>query len=146
MKINTQFPVAVHLLTLIAFSRKGSLTSDMLAESVNTNPVVVRRIMAKLKKSGLIDVKPGVGGAELKRPPNEISLLDISNAVNSSQRREIFDLHKNPNPKCFVGANIHEALNKPLAEAQRAMEESLKSHTLENIMMPIAQKTNRRVP
>lgn len=51
MKANTRFPVTIHILSYIAIKGTG-ITSEELAKSVNTNPVVVRRLNGHLKKAG----------------------------------------------------------------------------------------------
>jgi DNA-binding IscR family transcriptional regulator len=142
MRINTRFPVAIHILSLLALNKDKPNTSELLARSVNTNPVVIRRIIAQLKKKGLLSVRPGVGGAELLDEPGKINLLDVYNAVKTPGDPALFDVHKNPNPRCFVGANIHDALGGPLSDAQRAMEEKLASYTLLDVIRPIAERTN----
>lgn len=134
MRINTRFPVAIHILALIGINNSMPNTSELMAKSVNTNPVVIRRITSALKKAGLIQVKAGVGGASLLRNPDTVTLLDIYNAIRSSDDVVILDLHQEPNPRCYVGANIHQALRTPFAAAQEAMERELASHTLGEIM------------
>ncbi|HWQ41886.1 MAG TPA: Rrf2 family transcriptional regulator [Desulfosporosinus sp.] len=130
MRINTRFPVAVHILALLALNQETTTTSELIAKSVNTNPVVIRRINAMLKKAKLITIKAGVGGAYLNLSPQEITLLDVYNAVKSSEDDLLFDLHCNPSKKCVVGANIHEALSEPLLAAQKSLEDSLQEYTL----------------
>lgn len=130
MRINTRFPVAVHILALIALNKESTTTSELIAKSVNTNPVVIRRINGMLKKANLITIKAGVGGAYLNLSPKEITLLDVYNAVKSSEDDLLFDLHCDPNEKCPIGANIHEALSGPLIAAQKSLEDSLKEYTL----------------
>lgn len=139
MRINTRFPVAVHILVLVSFGTTPP-TSDLLARSVNTNPVVIRRTVALLKKAGLVQVRAGVGGAVLLRPPEAITLLDIYKAVQADEDGALFDLHQNPNPKCYVGANIHAALGPALADAQNALEQQLATWTLADIAAPIKEK------
>jgi DNA-binding IscR family transcriptional regulator len=137
MRINTRFPVAVHILALLAFDKESTTTSELIAKSVNTNPVVIRRINAMLKKANLITVKAGVGGAYLNLSPIDITLLDVYNAVKSSENDLLFDLHCNPSEKCFVGANIHEALLEPLIAAQKSLEDTLKEYTLFDVVEKI---------
>src|SRR4051794_27958953 len=66
LMVATRFAVAIHILLLLACARpQDKATSEFLARSVNTNPVVVRRITAQLARAGLIRVRRGPGGAEL---------------------------------------------------------------------------------
>ncbi|MCL6603178.1 MAG: Rrf2 family transcriptional regulator [Paenibacillus sp.] len=131
-QISTRFSMAVHTLSLIAIS-SNEVTGDYIAGSVNTNPVVIRRIMGMLKKAGLVDVRPGVGGAFLLRAPEEITLLDIYRAVNLIEDNQLFGVHEDSNVLCPVGRNIEMVLQSELSEAQSAMELRLAQTTLSQI-------------
>lgn len=137
ISINTQFPVAVHILAFSAIIG-SQVTSEFIATSVNTNPVVIRRINTLLKKAGLITTHLGVGGMSLNHDPKDITLLDIYKAVTSLEEN-LFDVHNAPNPECPVGSNIHESLRAPLSEAQQALEDSLAKYTLDDIIQTIHQ-------
>nr|WP_200961420.1 Rrf2 family transcriptional regulator [Paenibacillus sp. Soil522] len=131
-QISTRFSMAVHILSLIAVS-SNELTGDFIAGSVNTNPVVIRRIIGMLKKAGLVEVRPGVGGASLLKAPEEITLLDIYRAVNLIEENQLFRVHEDPNVKCLVGRNIESVLQSELKEAQSAMEHRLLQTTLSQL-------------
>ena len=73
MNISDRFAVAIHILSVLEMNKAGVSTSDYIAESVNTNPVVIRRIVGMLSKAGLVEVKPGVAGAKLAKHPSEIT-------------------------------------------------------------------------
>ena len=88
MQISSRFSVGVHVLTLLASNPAGELlTSDRLANSVNTNPVVIRRILGQLKKAGLVEVRAAAGGTYLRRDPATITLLDVYRAVDVVEAR-----------------------------------------------------------
>ncbi len=144
MRINTRFPVAVHMMVLISFIQKmgKTATSEILAKSVGTNPVVIRQMMSMLRRAGLIETRSGVSGISLSKDGGEITLLDIYKAVQQDAEVPLFDFHTNPNPNCFVGGNIKEAMEKPLAEAQRAMEQSLAGYSLNDIACYIDKKVH----
>ena len=131
-QISTRFSMAVHILSLIAVS-SNEVTGDYIAGSVNTNPVVIRRIMGMLKKAGLVDVRAGVGGAFLLKSPNEITLLDIYRAVNLLEDNQLFGVHEGSNVQCQVGRNIEKVLLSELSEAQTALEHRLAQTTLSQI-------------
>jgi DNA-binding IscR family transcriptional regulator len=131
-QISTRFSIAVHTLSLIAVS-PNDCTGDYIAGSVNTNPVVIRRIMGMLKKAGLVDVRPGVGGASLLKDPDQITLLDIYRAVNVTEENQLFRIHENPNIDCPVGRNIEQVLLAELKDAQSVMEERLAQTTLDQL-------------
>ena len=144
MRINTRFPVAVHMMVLISFIQEmgKTATPEILAKSVGTNPVVIRQMMSMLRRAGLIETRSGVSGISLSKDGGEITLLDIYKAVQQDAEVPLFDFHTNPNPNCFVGGNIKEAMEKPLAEAQRAMEQSLAGYSLNDIACYIDKKVH----
>lgn len=137
MKISSRFTVAVHILTLIKIEREYTLSSTQIAESVNTNPVVIRRIMGKLKDAGFIEVSRGNTGAKLLKSLDEITLFDVYKAVEVVESGHLFQIHEDTNPKCTVGANIQMVLEVILESAQDAMEAVLKDVTLDNIVKKI---------
>lgn len=125
MQISSRFSVAVHVLTLLAVTPPGELlTSDRMAGSVNTNPVVIRRILGQLKKAGLVEVRAAAGGTYLRRAPAAITLLDVYRAVEVVEG-DLFSVHDKPNPQCPVGRNIQAALDDTLRRAQAALEQQL---------------------
>lgn len=120
--ISSRVAVAVHVLAYMAWKRSEAVTSERIAASVNTNPVVVRRIVGALRNAGMVTVQPGVGGgATLAREPGEISLLDVYRAVEDGD--ELFSLHTSePSASCNVGGNIRDVLRPIFCTAHRAME------------------------
>lgn len=140
MKISSRFTVAVHILSLIHIAKDNVCTSEWMAASVNTNPVVIRRITGMLKNAGLVNVHPGAGGAYLLKDLAQITLLDVYNAVEVVEEDRLFQLHEEPNPQCPVGANIHSVLELVLSRAQAAMEQILSEVTMKDITDSIIQK------
>lgn len=137
MNISTRFAVAIHILTLIDSNKEGKSTSEWIAGSVNTNPVVIRRLTGMLHKAGLVEVRPGVAGAKLARSPGEITLLQIYRAVNAVEADTLFSVHEHPNPSCPVGKNIAGAIVPVFSLAQQALENVLQEVTLEQIVNQI---------
>lgn len=134
MKITSRFTVAVHtLLAIYVLGKEYKMTSDLIASSVNVNPVVIRRTLSSLKAAGIIDVKAGSGGASPVKDAKDITLYDIYTAVDCVDG-DLFNFHDNPNPECPVGKNIHAVLDSHLADAQAALENELKSVTLADLM------------
>ncbi|MFD2970486.1 Rrf2 family transcriptional regulator [Peribacillus deserti] len=140
MTISSRFAVGIHILTLIDLNKDGISSSEYLAGSVNTNPAVIRKIMGMLKKSGLIEVHPGIAGAKLAKPISDITLLDVYKAVNVVQEKELFSVHENSNPDCPVGRNIHDTILPLFSAAQLALEKSLGSVTIEDVVRDIMEK------
>jgi len=142
MSISSRFAVGIHILALIELNKEGTTSSEFLASSVNTNSAVIRKLMGMLKKSGLIEVKPGIAGAKLAKKLSDITLFDVYKAVNVVQEKELFSVHENPNPKCPVGRNIQNTIEPLFTSAQLAMEKMLRSVTLEDVVKDIATNEN----
>ncbi|MCI8425520.1 MAG: Rrf2 family transcriptional regulator [Adlercreutzia sp.] len=140
MKIAARFPIAVHtLLCIDYFEGQERTTSEFIAGSVNVNPVIIRQVLQKLKAAELVEVERGVGGARLGRPADQISLLDVFNAVEAVDG-SLFGFHETPNPECPVGRTIQPVLGTHLDTAQRALEDSLARVTLADLLAEVADK------
>ena len=136
MQISSRFTIATHMLIIIALKGKESkVTSDFLASSVGVNPVIIRKTLSQLKKADLISVARGTGGAEIIKDLEDISLLDVYQAVEClGKKGQLFSVHDNPNPACPVGANIHGILDEKLQKIQLAMEQELSQTSLAQVV------------
>lgn len=134
IKISSRFTIAVHILSIIKQNPSTICTSEFMAESVNTNPVVIRKIVSYLKKAGIVQVRRGTGGASLVKDLDAITLLDIFRSVEVVEEDQLFHLHENPNPDCPIGANIQSVLELILVQAQEAMERVLANITMEQVI------------
>ncbi|MFG3432673.1 Rrf2 family transcriptional regulator [Lysinibacillus fusiformis] len=131
--VNSRFSVAIHILSLIATtSDKSLLTSDFIAGSVNTNPVVVRRMIGVLKKAGLLLSHSGVAGYELLVEPKNLTLLAIYQAIDGPE--QLFAIHDEPNPACEVGREIQHTLEDVYTSIWQAMEAQLQAQTLQDVL------------
>ena len=134
MQISSRFTVALHLFTCVdTFKGEYKITSDFLAGSINTNPVIIRKILTQLKNAGLITVARGTGGVNPTRPLNEISFYDVYEAIEPVENGDLFSFHTSPNPQCPVGRNIHNLLDDKLKAIQLAMEAEMKKYTIEDL-------------
>ncbi|SFJ17130.1 Rrf2 family transcriptional regulator [Thermoflavimicrobium dichotomicum] len=140
MKISSRFTVAVHILSLLSIEKNAHCTSEWISGSVNTHPVIIRRVIGKLKKAGLVNVRPGTGGAYLLKDLDEITLLDIYKAVEVVEEGQLFQFHEHPNPNCPVGASIQSVLELILHRAQAAMEQVLAEITIKQLVTELIQK------
>ena len=133
MAINTQFSIAVHIMAGLAYRCDQDTTSAHLAMSVNTSPSFVRRVLAKLSKAGLVKTATGKAGAcWLAKDMKCISLLDIYTAVDAPKA---FSIHTyNEQKACSVSCHIKTALENALGKTQQAMEASLDSISLADIV------------
>jgi Rrf2 family protein len=110
MSANSKLSIAIHILTLLHVKRPEAMSSAFIAGSVNTNPVVIRRLLADLVEAGLVSTQKGVnGGYQLTRSADSITLADVYLALKETS---IFGLHTaKPNPLCSVGKTIETKLS-----------------------------------
>ena len=141
MNSNQQFSVSCHILAILAISPEAAVTSETISLSVDTNPVVIRRIMAHLRQHGLVESRSGAnGGWRLTRPASMLSLREVYQAVSPKQEPGLFHhetvlaLHQHPNPDCLIGGHIQEALGSVFNEAQMAMEQALDRFTVADVL------------
>ena len=133
MQISSRFTMAIHMFACINTFVDRKMTSDFMAGSIGTNPVIIRKLLQQLKTAGLVEVARGTGGVTITKPLEEISFLDVYRAVECSPDEELFHFHENPNPECPVGRNIHHILDDKLTRVQKAMERELAAITLADI-------------
>lgn len=136
MQVPSRFTIAIHMLVIVALEGKeNKITSDFLASSVGVNPVIIRKTLSQLKKAELVTVARGTGGAEIIKNLENISLLDIYQAVEClGKTGQLFSFHDNPNPNCPIGANIHGVLDQKLDKIQMAMEQELGQTSLAQLV------------
>ncbi|MFA9423058.1 MAG: Rrf2 family transcriptional regulator [Sedimentibacter sp.] len=134
MQITSRFTVAIHTMLCIAsFSNTRKVTSNFIAQSTNSNPVIIRRILGQLKDAGLINIAAGVGGSTIAKPLTVITLLDIFNAVEAINDN-FFSFHENPNCKCPVGKNIHTILDEHLDDIVQSMNKQMQQVNLQTLL------------
>jgi len=132
---NETFAVSVHILTLLAANQDATLTSDAIATSVDTHPVVIRRTMSHLRHHGLVDSRPGTnGGWRLVKPAEEISLCEVYRAISHDS---VLSMHSHPNPICRVGGHIQRPLQVIFGQAQSAMEAALDRFSIADILRDV---------
>ena len=138
MAANSQFSMAVHVLAMLARSKDANLKSDYLASSVNTNAVVVRRLLGQLNQAKLVVSQTGAnGGSRLARCPDEINLAEVYRAINCG---EVFALHaKAPSQDCPIGKNIEAVLGCIQREIDNGIAEKLSRYTLRNVFEMVEQ-------
>ena len=133
MSTNSRFAVAVHVVSLMAWSGEEPLKSEQVAESVNTNPVVIRRMLLELADAGLVVSQTGsLGGSRLANDPAETTLLDVYRALEYGS---VFSLHRQPPSRdCPVGVNIETVLGEVLSEVDSAVEQVLGNITINDVV------------
>ncbi len=146
MQISSRFTVALHIFTCVdTFGDKYKITSDFLAESINTNPVIIRKILTQLKNAGLITVARGKGGITPTRPLREITFYDVYEAIEPLENGDLFNFHASPNPNCPVGRNIHTLLDDKLKAIQLAMENEMRKYTVDDLRSGIRELLSKEI-
>ena len=141
MKYPTRLSDAVHILAFIALYQDCDLTSNKLAESVQTNPAYVRQLMSALRKGGLLVSVKGHPRPALAREPEKITLLDAYRAVEGNKPLLHQDIHTNP--ACGVGVNIQLVLRDCYDLVQARAEEAMRSITLQEILDHYTEKISQ---
>lgn len=136
MQPSSRYTVAIHVLTLLAYGANEPMTSEYIAESVNTNPVVIRRLLGTLREANLVTSQPGPGGGwQLLRAPKAITLRDVYRIVEAEP---LFALHSNtPNPRCPVGGRIQGVLATRFEEARLALENHLERTSIKDLLREV---------
>lgn len=133
MRTSCRFAMAVHVMAVLAYKDGDPVTSALLAGSVNTNPVIVRRLLLSLKQARLIETRKGVGaGSRLSRSAQRINLAQIYRAVE--QCEPFSSPSRKPDTGCPVGNCIRETLAKVFASAEIALERDLEKTTLADVV------------
>lgn len=136
MAANSRMTIAVHALAWMALAhRRGRelLTSEQVAASVNTNPVIIRRSLGDLRRAGLVHARRGAGaGWSLARAAEEITLLDVYDAVG---QQSLFGMHHTePNLECPVGRGIQPALGNVYGEIEHVIRLELRATSVADVL------------
>lgn len=133
MRTSCRFAMAVHVLAVLAYKEGDRVTSALLAGSVNTNPVIVRRLLLALQRAKLVETCKGAGsGSRLSRSPGRINLAEVYRAVEAVE--PFATPARKPNAACPVGKCIRPTLDRVFASAQEALERDLAKTTLAGVI------------
>ena len=137
--MDTKFSVAVHVLILIS-EAPTPVSSEQMAESVGTNASYIRKILALLKKAEIVDGRRGISGYSLTAAPEQLTLLQIYQAVMDTPKIHLLDIHQNPNDQCVVGRHIRPVLTDMFADVEQAFARSLAGKTLTDCIAEIRKR------
>jgi DNA-binding IscR family transcriptional regulator len=131
MSTNSNFTIAVHILTLIAHHARP-LSSSFIAGSVNTNPVTIRKLVGILREENLVRTIPGsTGGTVLAKSPESITLKNVYELFRTET---LFGLYPDdPNPQCIVGRNLQYVLLNLFSDAETLLSVFLEKITLADV-------------
>lgn len=130
---SARFALAVHVVTLLAGAGAEPLTSEAMAGSVNTNPVVIRRVLAALRAGGIVASHRGTGGGwRLARDPETVRLDEIYRCTETGPALGL--PRRAANPECPVGRHIQQVLSSTFAEAEAALEARLSRESVADLL------------
>jgi Rrf2 family protein len=134
MAANSRMASAIQILCVLAY--KGGTNAEVIARSLRTNPVVVRRMLKSMERAGLVEIRPGKdGGVQFRREPDEITLDQIYRAVEDET--DVFALRPGGNPACPVNASMKDLLSPIFAATNNAVGATLRSITLGSLTRTI---------
>ena len=128
MAVNTRFCTGIHTLVLLAAEPDVQQTSDEIARKLNTNPVVIRRVLSLLRQAGLVSSQKGAsGGSKLAKPGKSIRLGDVYRAL------EPVSIFHGAKLSGEQAARLNGVLEKVYRDAQAALESDLDATTLNQL-------------
>ncbi len=144
MSVNSRFAVAIHILAFLASLEDEVATSETIAASVNTNPVVIRRVMGALRTAGIVTSAPGVGGGwRLTCRPAAITLADVYRATREGP---LFATHhRPPNAFCPVGGTVQGVTEGIFAEIEAAAQRHMAETTIADILQDVLNRASTAV-
>ncbi|EEE36482.1 transcriptional regulator, BadM/Rrf2 family [Rhodobacteraceae bacterium KLH11] len=123
MKRNSRLSLALHTLSHMAGEPDRVRTSSDIADHAGTNPVVVRRVLGKLREAGLLTSEKGhAGGWRLARPPQNISLADVYLALDE---RLVASDEISEAPACSVEHALQKRVSGVLEEIEQSLVQKL---------------------
>jgi len=130
---NVRFATSIHILTLLAKYPDQWLSSESIAESININPVMVRKELSLLHKQDWVMSKKGKeGGSMLSQSSCEISMADVFKAVRNSNvlgKKNTCD-----GTNCPVGKEINIELEKLFNEIDEIVINALEKKSLKSFV------------
>lgn len=136
--MDTKFAVAIHSMIFISESQEP-MTSDTLAQTLNTNASYVRRILTALAKAGLISSASKTKGCALLRQPDKILLTDIYDAVEPGVSKLNMDLSQNPDTGIHLGKCEQPVIEGLFQDMELAVTRVLSEKTLQSLIDEVRQ-------
>jgi Rrf2 family protein len=133
MKRNSRLSVALHALVHLAARGEQVMTSTELADCMQTNPVVVRRIMGELREANLCCSTNGHGGGwRLCRPAEDISLYDVYAALG-----ETLLIRAEPDAgdaACHIVSSVNAVMGEFISDAEAMLAARLKRMSIASMV------------
>ncbi len=132
IKYSYKLSDAIHILAYIDIISDERISSNDIAQSIEANASVVRKLMANLKNAGLLESHVGAAKPKLARSADMITLLDVFRAVETNH--DLLHVDPKTNMDCPVGANIQETLDAAYRRVQQAAEDEMSKLTVQDII------------
>ena len=129
--MDTKFSVALHILMFLATSEKVA-TSQVLADSVDTNGSFIRKLMASLKDADLVKSRQGKSGFVLGREASQIDLSQVYQALYGD--KSVLHAHEHPNQDCPLGKRVEGIIQPVFNQVEEQFRQSLKGITLQMLV------------
>jgi Rrf2 family protein len=128
----------LHVLLHMAHE-EGPVTSEVMAKAMDTNPVVIRRIMAGLRDAGYVRAEKGHGGGwTLNRDLAKVTLRDIYRALGEPPLFAIGN--RSENPDCLVEKAVNAALSRSIADAEELLLAGFSNVTLAELAADVQRR------
>ena len=133
MATNSRLASAVHIMSFVAYAGDEGTTSEAIAKSLRTNPVVVRKILKLLEREGLVALRQGRhGGVGLGHPASSITLGQIYKAVENESG--VFAMRSQVHEGCVVACAMKGRLGPIFNAANDAVEQALSKTSLADLV------------
>ena len=138
MATNSRLASALHIMSFVAYAGDEGTTSEAIAKSLKTNPVVVRRILRRLDREGLVALRQGRhGGVGLRHPASRITLSQIYKAVENESG--VFAMRSQVHEGCVVACAMKRRLGPIFNAANDAVEQALGKTNLAELVRGIGR-------
>lgn len=134
MNTNQNFGIAIHILLYLKFHETEYISSKRLSESINTNPVVIRRILKELSNNNLIITKQGRFGSKINPNKKDINFYQVFKIF---YKNNLLNPKHSPSPNCPLGLNINEILCKEIKNIQNEFKQNLERTSINSIKKQI---------
>jgi Rrf2 family protein len=140
---STKFVTACYIMSFIGTHQPRMLATATIAKWVDTHPARARQIVAQLVKAGLLHAtRGGGGGVNLARRPEDITLLDIYDAVGDTEM--FFFSVNNPFSKWADHCIVHDVLTGLRKNIELQAREKLRTVKLADVFVPWDEETMKR--
>ncbi|GGF92072.1 RrF2 family transcriptional regulator [Paenibacillus abyssi] len=132
--MNSEFTIAVHSLVYLAYLPERMASSECIADTVQTNPARVRKVMGCLRRGGFVETREGTrGGYRLTIDPATVTLGEIYRVMAQGSLMPNW-CSGDPDSDCVVGSNMQEVMNGIFCSAEKHLEAYFSQITIANVL------------